>query len=152
MTQIKNRKGYRGYIGTRMAMDRSTPQHIQQMVMRDYCSKRDMHYLLAVVEYRMDGCTMVLDALLKDELDAIEGVVMYSLYLMPQSKAKRMEMYQKLFDAGCTLHMAVENLVIRNWDDAQKIEDVWLTNDVISQQNQGLLETLTMWDKVNAAN
>ena len=32
--------------------------------MRDYCKRMDMTYLLAVTEYRMEGCTMMLDAVL----------------------------------------------------------------------------------------
>ena len=69
-----NRKGFRGYMGARMSLDRSAPQHIQQLVMRDYCKTRGMHYLLAATEYCMPGCTMMLDGVLK-ELRMSGGIV-----------------------------------------------------------------------------
>lgn len=144
--QPTNRKGYRGYIGTRMEMGRSVPQHIQQMVMRDYCSKNAMTYLLAAVEYRMTGCTMILDAVMA-ELPSLQGIVMYSLFLMPRARAKRMELYGKVFEAGATLHAAAENITIANWQDAMRSEENWLVHDVMRGQDEADLAYLTQWDK-----
>lgn len=128
-----NKQGYRGYISARMEMGRSTPQHIQQLVIRDYCAKHGMTFLLSATEYCMEGCTLILDAVLA-ELNALEGIVMYSLYQMPTSKETRMAMYKALFDAGCELHCAAENIAIKNWEDAARIEDVWLVRDVMATQ------------------
>ena len=138
-----NRQGYRGYICARMEMGRSTPQHIQQLVIRDYCTKRNMTFLLSATEYCMDGCTLILDAVLAD-LSALEGIVMYSLYQMPTDKEKRMAMYEALFASGCELHCAAESHVIRNWDDAMRIEDIWLVRDVMLQQ-QGVIDSLQQY-------
>jgi len=142
-----NRTGYRGYISARMEMGRSTPQHIQQLVIRDYCAKHDMQFLLSATEYRMEGCSLILDAVLA-ELDKLEGIVMYSLYQMPTDKQTRMTMYDALFAKGCSLHCAAENMRIANWDDAQQIEDIWLVRDVIRKQSPDIFTTLTAWDRV----
>lgn len=147
--KTSNRKGFRGYMGARMEMQRSTPQHIQQLVMRDYCKTRNITYLLAATEYRMQGCTMILDAVL-NELDALEGIVMYSLMLFPQTRAKRMELYGKVLDKGCILHVAVENIVIANWDDAMRIEESWLVHDVMAGQNPDIFNSLKQWDGEHA--
>ncbi len=138
-----NRQGYRGYICARMEMGRSAPQHIQQLVIRDYCAKRGMTFLLSATEYCMEGCTLILDAVLA-ELGALEGIVMYSLYQMPTDKTKRMAMYEALFAGGCELHCAAEGHVIRNWDDANRIEDIWLVRDVMTQQ-QGVIDSLQQY-------
>lgn len=143
---MSNRKGYRGYICARMSMGRSTPQHIQQMVMREYCKARGMIFLLSATEYLMKGCTLILDAVL-DELDAIEGIVMYSLYMFPESKEKRLRLYERLFEKGCTLHTAAEGIVIANWDDAMRIEDTWLIKEVLDEQGSDTVETLRAWDE-----
>jgi sporadic carbohydrate cluster protein (TIGR04323 family) len=143
-----NRKGYRGYIRARMEMGRSVPQHIQQLVMRDYCKNNSLHFLLSAVEYRMEGCTLMLDAIL-DELDHLEGIVMYSLYLFPASQEKRMRMYAKLFDKGCVLHAAAENIVIRGWDDVAKVEDTWLVYDTLQEQTPTVFSYLEEWDAGN---
>lgn len=144
-----NRKGFRGYIGARLTMGRSTPQHIQQLVMREYCKQRNMSYLLAAVEYRMPGCTMILDAAIK-ELDHLEGIVMYSIYLFPQSRAKRMDMYRHLIEKGATLHTAVEGHVIKSWDDAMYIEDCLQVNEAINAQKQQDFDFLEKWELDNA--
>jgi len=148
-----NRKGYRGYICARMGGGRSAPQHIQQMVMRDYCKRNNMTFLLSATEYCMPGCTMILDAVL-DELDHLEGILMYSIYLLPEHKEKRMELYNRLFAKNCVLHTAVEGHVVRSWDDAKKIEDIWLVKDVMDRQQPSELEWLTIYDRegTNAGN
>jgi sporadic carbohydrate cluster protein (TIGR04323 family) len=143
---LSNRRGFRGYIGTRMEMGRSTPQHIQQMVMRDYCQRKDMTYLLAAVEYRMPGCTMVLGEVL-GELEGIQGIVMYSIFLLPSSRAKRMDLYRRLFDAGATLHAAAEGVVVAGWDDAMRLEESWLAHDVMRSQKQEDFNFLKEWDQ-----
>ena len=140
-----NRSGYRGYISARMEMGRSVPQHIQQLVIRDYCAKRGMRFLLSATEYRMEHCTLILDAVLA-ELDTLDGIVMYSLYQMPTDKAKRTRLYEALFAKGCELHCAAENIVIRNASDAARIEDVWLVQGVMAAQSPDILTTLTAWD------
>ena len=124
-----------------MEMGRSVPQHIQQLVIRDYCAKRNMTFLLSATEYCMDGCTQILDAVLAD-LDALSGIVMYSLFQMPARKDKRHRMYALLFAKGCELHCAAENITIKNWDDAARIEDVWLTRDVMAGQSPALIDDL----------
>jgi len=136
-----NRKGFRGYIRARMEMGRSTPQHIQQMVMREYCKKNNMEYLLAATEYLMPGCTMILDGAL-DELDHMEGIVMYSIYLLPSSHTKRMKIYQRLFEKGCSLHAAVENIAIRTMQDAKRVEECWLVHEVMLGQTDSDMEAL----------
>lgn len=122
-------------------MGRSTPQHIQQLVIRDYCAKRGMQFLLSATEYCMEGCTLILDAVL-DELDTLEGMVMYSLYQMPTDKNKREHMYRTLFEHGCSLHCAAENIAIHDWQEARRIEDTWLVRDVMKAQDAGLIADL----------
>ena len=144
-----NRQGYRGYIGARMEMGRSTPQHIQQLVIRDYCAKRGMNFLLSATEYCMPGCTLILDAVLA-ELHALDGIVMYSLYQMPTDKQKRMAMYNALFAQGCELHCAAEGIAIKNHSDAQRIEDIWLVQHAIAGQSPELFTALQQWDTPSA--
>jgi len=146
---MSNRQGYRGYISARMEMGRSTPQHIQQLVIRDHCQKRGLRFLLSATEYCMPGCTLILDAVLA-ELHTLEGIVMYSLFQMPTDKAKRLQLYETLFANGCSLHLAAENAVIATPEDAARIEDIWRVADVMRAQEDALFATLTEWDKRSA--
>jgi sporadic carbohydrate cluster protein (TIGR04323 family) len=140
---ISNRKGYRGYICARQGGGRSVPQHVQQMVIRDYCTRNNMHFLLSVVEYQMPGCTMILDAVLDEELNHVEGIVMYSQFLLPSRKEDRMRLYQKVLEKGCTLHMAAEGIKVAANEDIQRLEDTCLVQEVISDQSPDILNYLS---------
>jgi len=146
-----NRRGFRGYIAARDAGGRSAPQAIQQLVIRDYCTKNGMTFMLSATEYLMPGCTMVLDGVLNDEIDLIEGIAMYSIFLMPESRAKRLQLYARLVESGAELHTAVEGMVIRNWADAMKVEDLFLVWDIQSRQQQSDFDYLLDWDKTHHA-
>lgn len=100
---------YRGYIGSRMAFGRSVPQGIQQMVIRDYCQRNSLEFMLSATEYIMDGSTMILDSALREESD---GIVFYSIALLPNSATKR----AKLYISGKSIKFAAENLPMLNRD------------------------------------
>ena len=146
---LAERSGFRGYASARIALGRSTPQHVQQLVMRDYCVKRGMTYLLAATEYCMPGSTMILDGVLA-ELARVQGIVIYSLGLLPTSADKRREVYRRVIEEHCTLHLAVEGLVVASWADAQKLEELWIIYDVIAQQGADVLDWLEKWDRTHA--
>ena len=120
---MSNAKGYIGYNGARPIATGRAPQHIQNLVIRDYCHKHDLQFKLSASEYAMPHCYMVLGKLL-DELDAHDGLVMYSMFMLPDLRARRQLIYQQLFDAGASLHAAVEDLSLRTVEDAARWEDI----------------------------
>lgn len=95
--------GYRGYISARLALGRSVPQHIQQLVIRDYCKRKGLEFLLSATEYCMEGSTMMLDAILKE---STKGIVFYSMGLLPRNRVKRAMLYESNKD----VHFAAENI------------------------------------------
>lgn len=121
---------YRGYISSRM-IERSVPQHIQQQIIREYCSKKGFGFLLSATEYIMGG-TMILDSIL-DDIKNIQGIVMYSIFQLPESKAKRGEIYSKIISQGKELYFAAENIRIHNWDYTYKLEDIFLLRGICAR-------------------
>lgn len=93
--------GYRGYIGCNLAFGRSVPQHIQQLVIRDYCQRNGLKFLLSATEYH-EG-SMILDSLLESD---IEGIVFYSIGLLPKDKVAR----ERLYSCGKDIRFAAENI------------------------------------------
>jgi sporadic carbohydrate cluster protein (TIGR04323 family) len=98
-----NFRKYRGYIGARLLFGRSVPQHIQQLVIRDYCQRHGLKFLLSATEYVMPGSTMMLDAALQEDT---EGIVFYSMALLPVDEEKR----RRLWASGKDIHFAAENI------------------------------------------
>ncbi len=125
---MSGQNGYRGYIATRAVRDSRVPQHVQNLVVRDYAQRNGFEYLLSAVEYAMPSCFMVLETVL-EELPELEGVICYSLFMLPEDAVQRRKIYRRILDAGCTLHGAVENTAIRTEDDIRKMEDIFMVDE-----------------------
>lgn len=119
------RAGYRGYIGSRPYFGSRVPQRVQNLVIRDYCEGNAMAFLLSATEYAMPDCHMMLERVLGD-LGSVRGVVLYSLFMLPDDAARRRLTYDRVLAAGAELHGAVEALALRSEADVQRFEDLWL--------------------------
>jgi sporadic carbohydrate cluster protein (TIGR04323 family) len=122
---MSKRHGYRGYITSRPFFGERAPQHVQNLMIRDYCLRRQYHYLLSATEYVMPDCHMALEGVLA-ELPSLEGIVLYSLFQLPRDAQKREEIYGRVFANGATLHGALEDFPVATADDARRVEDLWL--------------------------
>lgn len=129
---MSNRQGYRGYVASRPVRGQLWPQGVQNLVIRDYAQRNGLTYLLSAVEYAMPGCYMNLEALMQ-ELDRIEGVVMFSLFMLPERRERRRALYDRALAAGASLHAALENLSVREASDVQRIEDLFAAERLAAQ-------------------
>lgn len=124
-------KGYQGYVTSRPFAGGRTPQHVQNLVIRDYCARHDLHFRMSAVEYAMPGCHMVLEGLLDDAAE-LDGIVLYSLFLLPERRDKRRTLYQRLLDAGASLHAAVEDISFDEAEGVGRIEDLWRVSETVA--------------------
>ena len=122
--------GYRGYIASRSFLGERVPQHVQNLVIRDYADRNGLDYLLSATEYTMSGCFMMLEQVL-DELPLLAGMICYSIFQLPPKAAVRRRVYTRIFETGGVLHAAVEGLAISDVGDAQKLEDIWRTRQTL---------------------
>ena len=122
---MSGRNGHRGYIGARPLFGSRTPQHVQNLVIRDYCQQRGFRFLLSLTEYRMAGCYQMLEQAV-DEAPSLDGIVLYSLFMLPEAAAARHSVYRRVLEAGATLHGAVEAFEIGCERDVARFEDLWL--------------------------
>jgi len=116
--------GFKGYIASRPFQGHRVPQHVQNLVIRDYCASRNMTYLLSGTEYAISGSFLILQQLI-DDLAALEGIVFYSMFQMPQKASKRSVIYDEVLERGKTLHFAVEGLSLVCRSDCRRLEDIW---------------------------
>ena len=121
---VTGRAGHRGYIGSRPYFGERAPQHVQNLVIRDYCQRNKYQYLLSVTEYAMLGCYMMLEEALR-EAPRLSGLVLYSLFMLPARRQRRLDVYERLLGAGATLHGALEDLTVAGRGDIRRIEDIW---------------------------
>jgi len=117
-------KKVRGYIFSRSFMGERVPQHVQNIVIRDYCEKNNLFYLLSSVEYAMKDCHLMLEQVL-NEIKSIDGVVVYSLFQLPRSEKLRSKIYKKILNNKKEMHFSVEGLKIKSKKDIDKLESIW---------------------------
>lgn len=122
---MRNKSGHRGYVFSRPFFGERVPQHVQNLVIREYCRQNGFNYLLSGTEYAMDGCHMVLQEIVQD-IDNLAGIVMYSIFMLPANARRRRGVYDAVLAGGATLHGAVEGLSITSPGDAARIEELWL--------------------------
>ncbi len=118
------REGYRGYVFARPFLGERAPQHVQNLVIRDYAARNGLSYKLSATEYVMDGCHMMLEQVL-DELPTLKGLICYSLFQLPVDASARARIYARVRDSGAELHAALEDLAVREAADIGRVEDIW---------------------------
>ena len=118
-------KKLRGYIFARPFMGERAPQHVQNIILRDYCQKRGYELLLSATEYAMPDSYMILESVL-DDLANIDGIVFYSLYQLPLHPEKRKLIYSRALQAQKSLHFAVEGMSISRSNEIESVENCLL--------------------------
>ena len=76
-------------------MGERAPQHVQNIVIRDYCRRHSLSLLLCLTEYTMENSHLILHQIL-EELSGIDGIVMYSLLQLPTKDGSRKKIYKKI--------------------------------------------------------
>lgn len=125
------RKGWRGYNFSRPIDGSSIPQRVQNLVIRTHCQGLGLEYLLSATEYSMDESFMILESLY-GELSSVEGIVFYSVHMLPQSQEKRKEIYQAALKKGAGIRFALEELSILNEKDIRAIEELMLSKELMA--------------------
>ena len=108
MTRIEAR----GYIASGQYREQRTPQHVQNLVIRDYCTKNNLEYILSRAEYSFScECLSQLEACLAD---GYKHIVFFSIRQLPKGKRQRLDLYKKSLERAIVLHFACEGLSARD--------------------------------------
>ena len=118
-------KSLRGYISSRVFMNERCPQHIQNLVLRDYCQKMGYKYLLSGTEYAMNNSYLMLQQVI-DEIPNVDGIVVYSLFQMPEIQKDRLQIYHNILNKRGEIHFVVESLKIEVSSEIERVENIWL--------------------------
>lgn len=114
----------RGYIFSRPFLEERVPQHVQNIIIRDYCKRNNFEYLLSATEYAMPNSEIMLRQIV-NELDGIDGIVAYSIFQLPQSNISRSYIINKILEKKKEMHFACENTHIKNLLDFKEMEILW---------------------------
>lgn len=122
----------RGYIFSRPFMGERVPQHVQNLVIRDFCNRNHLNYLLSATEYAMEESHLILSQALS-ELQEVDGIVAYSMFQLPEARGSREYVYEKVLDMKKTLYFAVEGLQMGTHQERDRIETIWRIRQIMPQ-------------------
>jgi sporadic carbohydrate cluster protein (TIGR04323 family) len=122
---MAEQRGVRGYIASRPIRGTTYPQRVQNVIVREYAVRRGLTYLLSSVEYAMPGSYMILADVL-GELDRLDGVVFFSLFMLPEKREERFAVYGRFLATRTTLHAALENRALASLADVAGFEETLL--------------------------
>lgn len=127
MNEATGTGGYRGYIGSRPVAGTRYPQKVQNLVIRDYAARHGLTLRLSLTEYAMPHCYMMLhDAL--SELETGDGLILFSVFMLPANAARRQAIYREAFDRNASLHAALEEIAVDGPEDVPRFEDILRIN------------------------
>lgn len=120
-----SRLGLRGYVSARAFGGFRIPVPLQSLALRDYCQRKGKLYVLPVNENIFENSYMVLDGMVQD-LAAHEGVVMSSIHMLPRDPGHRRAVVRKILDQGCSLHFVIEDMVVADAADLDRLDELLL--------------------------
>lgn len=116
--------GFRGYIFSRKIDGNFIPHRVQNLVIKDYCDRKNLFFKLSGTEYKMENCYLMLNSLLKNLLK-IDGIIFYSLFMLPEKKENRKKIYDRIIKKNKKLYFALEDIQINKLSDIQKVENIY---------------------------
>lgn len=132
-----NRQGLRGYVTSRAFGQFCIPVPLQSLALRDYCQRMKQVYVLPVNENIFPSSYMVLEGMIQDLAD-YEGIVMYSMQMLPQRTDRRRHIYDRILQQGCSLHIVLESIVVSGPEDIEKIEELIQLNQIAARLPKNL--------------
>jgi len=135
-------KNVRGYNFSRPFMGERVPQHVQNIVIKDFCIKNKLNFLLSATEYSMKNSSYILNELMND-LDNLYGIVAYSIFQLPENEKKRKEMLKIIIKKKKKFFFACENLKVTNKSEMIKIETIWKIRKTTDNFNYNQLYKFT---------
>jgi sporadic carbohydrate cluster protein (TIGR04323 family) len=117
------KRGWRGYVFSRPINGSMIPQRVQNLVLRTYAQKSGILYLLSATEYHMPGSFMMLESQYPD-LKRLEGLLFYSLNMLPEKREQRRRLFDAILKARCGLRFALEELHISDKTGVTALEDL----------------------------
>lgn len=115
-------------------MGERVPQHIQNQVIRNYCTDNNYHYLLSAVEYAMIDSQLILNQLL-DQSENIDGLGFYSLFQLPNDDRKRQVFLRKVIEKNFFICFCSENFTLKKYSDIERINIIWLIKKKMSNHS-----------------
>lgn len=122
-------KKYAGYINLKNLNGVLYPSSIQNIMMKDYIQNtlKGIFYL-SPTEVLQAKFPVTLKTLICKETN-VHGIVMLSSFYLPKNFIVRKKLYKDIIKMKKTIHFILDELVLKNKQDIEKIEELLIFND-----------------------
>lgn len=134
-----NREGYRGYVTSRPFGGLMIPVPVQSLVLRDWCQRHGKVYKLHLNENSFPHSYMVLEGMVGN-LGGLEGMLMVSMFMLPERAQRRRAIYDRVLAQGVDLHFVLEDMAIRSAADIAPVEEILAIHGAIRMSPQAIPE------------
>ena len=117
------KQGLRGYVTSRRFGAYYIPVPLQNLALRDYCSRLGVPFVLSVNENSFENSYLVLEGLI-EELDEYEGIVMCSWDMLPVDANRTKRLLKKVIVQNRTIHFVLDNRCVGEEKDISDL--MWL--------------------------
>jgi sporadic carbohydrate cluster protein (TIGR04323 family) len=117
-------KKAKGYIFSRSFMGERAPQHVQNIVIRDYCNKKSFNFLLSDSEYKMRNSFLILKNIVS-KIKNYDVIIAYSVFQLPENENERKKILVKIIKNKKEFHFAVEQIKVKSLKDIKAIDILW---------------------------
>ena len=116
---------YQGYVRPTEFNNIYLPPAVQNLLIKNYCEQNNAIYKLSVNELNIKNSYMELFFILK-KIKKIDGLVMTSIYMLPQDK-KNFSLFLKLYKKRkLTLMFIFENKKVDNWKEIASLHKKYM--------------------------
>lgn len=111
------------YAGWNAKFSNPIPLPMQRSIMNQYCDKLDIK--ISDYQFENEYCDWLpgLEKFITSM--GVDGIVICSIYCLPDDKLRRLELLSKAVDKGVELHFANELTYVKTEDDIAKIESIF---------------------------
>ena len=120
---MKKIKSFAGYINLKPINGVIYPSSIQNIIMKDHISSiLKGKFYLSPTEVLQAKYSITLNTLISNEVK-VDGIVMLSTFSLPKIYKERKEIYLRCLKKNKELHFILDEIILQNKDDIEKIED-----------------------------
>ena len=109
------------------------PVPAQNILYRDYANKYDLYLKLSVNELFFKDCFLHLFAML-EELEELDGVLMCSIFMLPEDTKLRQKVYERFLESDCELHFVLESIIIKNTNNVDELEQIFTIKQLLDEK------------------
>lgn len=125
--KLQNKKKYFTYIQNKKFGDYYLPTRFQYVILRDYYKKIKAEFILPQGEPVFSKTNIRLRTLIKN-LKPDNGIILLSIYQMPENNKIRNSLIFELSKKNIETHFIFEGLIIKKSKDFDKIKNIFKLN------------------------